>query len=128
MKPTGDPQIRAERGTLERICGDDGEAGCNVVFEARLDAAPFGRRDILKVSFASQCTAADKDDVVGCGCRESRERPVDCSRRTAQSALPRSGRDLIQRRVGDKRVRQTTRIFRVGAGDSTGVGTREDCV
>ncbi len=95
-----------------------GEPAAAPVIDLQLTALPPGARDIGEVA-PSLDGRGECDDVVGAGCPEQREPPLQPPPSDVgdapQSAFERGRRDLAQRRVGDESAFEQAGPDRVAA-------------
>jgi hypothetical protein len=112
----GDDEIGAEHRALQRVGGESREPIGALVVHTCFDSAPHCAFHVLEMPFTPERAAADEDDVVSRGGVVRRHAPAHAAQHAARAAFPRARDDLIERRIGQERVGQTTRILRVRTG------------
>ena len=114
---------RSPRGTSHRdTCSRNDQRSRSPASPSRVELEAVAARlaDVVEEAFVRQRAGADEQDVVVVGRAEHAGVPASRRRAAADAGLERLRDDLLERRIGDERVRQPARIVLVGAGELDG--------
>src|SRR5690606_31273480 len=107
----------AERRFEPRVAREPTKSVAELSACIELEADTPRAADVVEEPLVRQRAGADEQDIVLVRRREHAGVPRDALRRAADSGFERFRDDLLERRIGDERVREPARIVLVGAGE-----------